>query len=413
MTDSTTKPSRYAKLFIIATVTLDAMGIGLIMPVIPDLIRQIQHVDLAQAAFWGGLLSFTYAFMQFVCGPLIGNLSDRFGRRPVLILSLVFMGLDYFLMAIAPTLLLLFIARTVSGVTGATYATAAAYLTDISKKGERSQNFGLLGAAFGIGFVLGPAIGGLLGELGTRMPFIAAGILALANALFGYFVLPETLEANKRRVFEWRRANPFNALLRLKNLPAVGALMLVVLIYSTANSVYPSVWSYFTIEQFGWTVGLVGISLAIYGVSSALVQIFALPKLVQRFGERKSAAIGIVIAAASFGFLAIVENGWLVFMTMPVTALGGIVGPCLQGLMADRVADNEQGELQGVFSSVVAISMIVSPLLMTYVFKRFTETGTSFYLPGAPFAVAGILAIASLLILWATARPRDQAKRTV
>ena len=237
MTDSTTKPSRYAKLFIIATVTLDAMGIGLIMPVIPDLIRQIQHVDLAQAAFWGGLLSFTYAFMQFVCGPLIGNLSDRFGRRPVLILSLVFMGLDYFLMAIAPTLLLLFIARTVSGVTGATYATAAAYLTDISKKGERSQNFGLLGAAFGIGFVLGPAIGGLLGELGTRMPFIAAGILALANALFGYFVLPETLEANKRRVFEWRRANPFNALLRLKNLPEVGALMLVVLIYSTANSV--------------------------------------------------------------------------------------------------------------------------------------------------------------------------------
>ena len=412
MSNSPAKPSRYAKFFIVATVTLDAMGIGLIMPVMPDLIRQIQNVDLAQAAFWGGLLSFTYAFMQFMCGPLIGNLSDRFGRRPVLIISLVFMGLDYFLMAIAPTLLLLFIARTVSGITGATYATAAAYLTDISKKGERSQNFGLLGAAFGLGFVLGPAIGGLLGELGTRMPFIAAGILALANALFGYFVLPETLTIKKRRVFEWHRANPFNALLRLKNLPAVGALMLVVLIYSTASSVYPSVWSYFTIERFGWTVGIVGISLAVYGVMSALVQVFVLPKLVRRYGDRRSAAIGIVIAASSFAFLTVIESGWLVFLTMPITALGGIVGPCLQGLMADRVADNEQGELQGVFSSVVAVSMIISPLLMTYVFKRFTESGTSIYLPGAPFALAFFLSVCSLLILWISARPKNQTKRT-
>ncbi len=397
---------RAAKLFIIATVTLDAMGIGLIMPVMPDLIREIQSVDLAQAAFWGGLLSFTYAFMQFVFGPLIGNLSDRYGRRPVLILSLVFMGLDYFLMAIAPTLFLLFIARLVSGITGATYATAAAYLSDISKQGERSQNFGLVGAAFGIGFVLGPAIGGLLGELGTRMPFMVAGALALANAIFGYFVLPETLGKQNRRPFEWRRANPFSALLRVRNLPAVGALMVIVLIFSTANGVYAAIWSYFTIERFAWTLGLVGISLAVYGASSAAVQVFVLPRLVKRFGDSGTAGIGLSISIASFLFLTVVETGWLVFLTMPITALGGVVGPCLQGMMADRVADDSQGELQGVFSSVLAISMIVSPVLMSFVFKEFTQSSASVYLPGAPFIVAALLSSIALCILWASRRSR-------
>ena len=295
--------SRAPFVFIIITVALDAMGIGLILPVMPDLIRDLDAGSVSEAAFWGGLLSFTYAAMQFTCGPLLGNLSDRYGRRPVLILSLTFMGLDYLLMAIAPTLWLLFVARFVSGITGATHSTASAYLADISEKGKRAANFGLVGAAFGVGFILGPAIGGLLGELGPRAPFIAAGILALANAAFGYFALPETLPVEKRRAFEWRRANPFRALMRLRRLPMVGGLMLVFFLYSVANYVYPAVWSYFTIERFGWSVGTVGLSLAAFGISSAFVQGWLIRKQIGWMGEHRTAVFGLVMTIVAMVIL--------------------------------------------------------------------------------------------------------------
>ena len=305
---------------------LDAMGIGLIMPVMPELIREVSQTSMSDAALWGGLLTFSYASMQFIFGPFLGNLSDRFGRRPVLIISLVFMGLDYFLMAIAPGIILLFIARIISGISGATYSTAAAYLSDTSEKGQRSANFGYIGGAFGIGFVLGPAIGGLLAEFGTRMPFIVAGGLALLNAAFGLLVLPETLHPEKRRKFEWHRCNPLSALLRIRSLPMVGSVMFVVLLYSTANNVYPVIWSFFTIEKFAWEPSTVGISLAVYGICAAVIQVVVLKLMIRKFGVERTAIIGMAISIASFGYLTIIDSTLLIFLGMPITALGAVVG---------------------------------------------------------------------------------------
>jgi len=385
-------------LFIVFTVTLDAMGVGLIMPVMPELIREIRGTSISDAALWGGLMSFTYAAMQFLFGPLLGNLSDRYGRRPVLIISLFFMGLDYLLLALAPTLFLFFIARLISGITGATYSTAFAYLADISNKGQRASNFGMVGAAFGIGFVIGPAIGGLLGELGLRMPFFVAAGFAFANALFGYFVLPETLPPEKRRTFELKRANPFSALLNLRHLPFVGGLMFVTLLSSIANQVYPSIWSYFTIERFGWSLSTVGISLAVYGISSAVMQVWALRIMIERYGERKTAIAGMIITVISLIAMTFIEHGWIVFIGMPIVALGEVVRPAIQGMMADQSNDSEQGELQGVFSSVIAIASIISPLLMTFIFRTFTKETAAFYQPGAPFAAAALLSIIALVV---------------
>lgn len=400
--------SRAPFFFIVFTVALDAMGVGLILPVMPDLLRKIGNIPMSEAALWGGLLSFTYAAMQFLCSPLLGNLSDRYGRRPVLILSLVFMGFDYLLMAIAPTLLLLFIARLVSGVTGATYSTAAAYLADISEKGQRASNFGLIGAAFGIGFVLGPMVGGMLGEYGLRLPFIIAGALALLNALFGYFILPETLPVESRRRFEWRRANPFTALLRVRNLPMIGSLILIISVYFTAQNVYASVWSFFTLERFNWSLSTVGYSLAAYGFSAAIVQAFILRKCLTRWGEERTATAGMLISIITLTALVFVQSSVLVFVLMPIVAMGSLVGPAVQGMMADRVSDDEQGELQGVFSSVVAIASIISPLLMTYIFKVFTEEGAAVYQPGAPFAAAAMLALISLILFRMTRHQRRE-----
>jgi len=386
---------------------LDAMGIGLILPVMPALIREVSSTSMADAALWGGILTTSYAAMQFIFGPFLGNLSDRFGRRPVLIVSLVFMGLDYFLMAIAPSLFLLFVARIISGITGATYSTAAAYLSDTSAKGERSANFGYIGGAFGIGFILGPLVGGLVAEFGIRMPFIVAGGLALANAAFGLLVLPETLSADKRRKFEWSRTNPFSALLRIRNLPMVGSVMFVVLLYSTANHVYPSIWNFFTIEKFGWEPKMVAISLAAYGVCAAIIQVVVLGIMIKRFGVERTATLGMVISIGALMFLTVVDSTLLIFIGMPITALGAVVGPALQGMMADQVDDDEQGELQGVFASVVAISAILSPLIMLFTFQQFTKQNTIYYLPGAPFAAAAILTIAALIVFYVSRRERQ------
>ena len=399
--------SRAPFIIVMATLMIDAMGIGLIMPVMPDLIGEILGQGISSAAVWGSLLSFTYAAMQFLFGPMIGGLSDRFGRRPVLMFSLIVLGIDYMIMAAAQVMWLLILARMMSGIAGATYSTATAYLADSSTREKRAANFGLVGAAFGIGFIIGPAIGGLLGELGSRAPFIAAGLLALGNAVFAYFALPETLTVENRREFQLRRANPLRALLRLKAVPAIGLLLVVDFLYVVATHVYPVIWSYFAKLQFGWSSGMVGASLATYGLTTAIVLGLVIRPILRRLGEVRTAYLGLVMCVVALVVVALIENGAMVFVLMPVIALGAIAGPAMQGMMANEVSDNEQGELQGVLASIAGIAAIISPLISAAAFRTFTKDDAVLFLPGAPFLVAAVLAVAALALFgrWRQGHP--------
>ncbi|UWQ34944.1 TCR/Tet family MFS transporter [Leisingera sp. M527] len=367
---------------------IDAMGIGLIMPVMPGLITGVQGGSLAQAAVWGGVLSTVFAVMQFLFSPVLGSLSDAVGRRPVLLVSLFVMALDYLIMALAGTMWLLLLGRILGGITAATHSTAGAYIADISPPEKKAANFGMLGAAFGAGFVLGPLMGGLLGELGTRAPFYAAAVLVLVNFAFGWFVMGETVQDKNRRSFDWRRANPFGAFRAVGRIPGIKPLLWVYFLYSVAIYVYPAIWAYFTLERFGWQPQVIGLSLAVYGISMALVQGWLLRYTVIWFGERRTVIWGQLFDFIAFGILAFISSGTLALLLIPVSALGAVVQPALQGMMAQAVEDNQQGELQGVVTAVNALAMILSPLMMTAVFARFTGEGAGLYLPGAPFLLA-------------------------
>ena len=391
-------------LFILITVAIDSMGICLILPVMPDLIVEVTGGSLASAAVWGGILSFVFAVMQFLFGPMVGNLSDRFGRRPVLLIALGVMALDYLVMALAGTIWLLLIGRVVGGITAATQSAASAYMADISKPEEKSANFGLIGAAFGVGFVIGPLIGGVLGEYGTRAPFYAAAALAAANMAFGWFVLPETVTDRIRRPFRWARANPFGAFRHIGSLPGVGRLLLMFGLYQIAFFVYPAVWAYFTRARFGWEPGMVGLSLASFGIAIAIVQGGLIRIILRRLGERRTVIYGLCFNFCAFLALALVTNGTLALILTPLTALGAVVTPALQGMMSRTAPDDSQGELQGVLSSVAAIAMIVSPLLMTQIFAAFTGPAAPLFLPGAPFLLSmGLMVACGAVFL---ARPR-------
>ncbi len=371
------------------------MGIGLIIPVMPDLIREVNGGTLASAAVWGGILATSFAVMQFLFGPLLGGLSDRFGRRPVLLLSLVVMSADYLVMALAGSIWLLLAGRIVGGITAATQATASAYMADISTPEKKAANFGLIGAAFGMGFVMGPLIGGLLAEYGTRAPFYAAAGLAALNALFGWIVLTETVTERIRRPFSWARANPLGSLRVLGQLPGLGPLLLVFFLYQLAFIVYPAVWSYFAVERFGWSPAMIGISLALFGIMLAVVQGGLMPMVLRLLGERGAVIYGLAFDVLAFGALAIVTSGTIALILIPLTAFAGVVTPALQGIMSKTVNDNQQGELQGALTSIGALAMIVSPLVMTSVFAAFSGPSTPIYLPGAPFILsAGLVIIA-------------------
>lgn len=380
------------------TVMLDAMGIGLIMPVMPDLIREVRGASLAQAAVWGGILSTAFAVMQFLCGPMLGALSDRYGRRRVLLVSLAVMALDYVVMSVAGSIWLLLAARIVGGITAATHATAAAYMADISKPEDKAANFGLVGAGVGIGFVLGPLVGGLLGEFGTRAPFIAAAALAALNLTFGYFVLRETVTDRIRRDFTWSRTNPLGAIRQVAHLPGLRGLLTIYLLYSIAYYVYPAVWSYFALSRFDWNPGMIGLSLALYGVSTAVMQGFLTRPILNWLGDRATVIYSHLFDMLTFLILAFLTNGFLALCLIPISALGSVMTPALQGIMSRAASDDQQGELQGVLASLHAISMILSPLMMTTVFAFFTSSGTPLYLPGAPFLVSLLLMGISLLI---------------
>lgn len=385
-------------LFILITVMLDSMGIGLIIPVMPDLILEVQDGTLASAALWGGVLSTVFAVMQFIFGPVVGALSDRFGRRPILLVSLVVMSLDYLVMAVAGTIWLLLAGRVVGGITAATNAAAYAYMADISKPEQKAANFGLIGAAFGAGFVLGPIVGGLLAEFGTRAPFYAAAGLSAVNALFGYLVLKETVTDSIRRPFTWRRANPFGAFRNLAQLPGIGRLLLVYLIYSIAFYVYPAVWSYFTQERFDWSPQTIGLSLGLFGIMMAVVQGGLIRLILRWLGERRTVVFGHLFDISAFGAMAIVTSGTLALILTPLAALGAVITPALTAMMSRAVGDDSQGELQGVLASLHALAMIVSPLLMTGVFAAFTGPSAPVYFPGAPFVVSLVLMAISLIL---------------
>ena len=389
---------RLPVLFIMFTVMIDAMGIGLIMPVMPDLMVEVGGGTLGAAALWGGLLSTSFAAMQFLFGPVVGGLSDRFGRRPILLVSLVAMAADYLLMAVAGTIWLLLIGRIIGGITAATHSTANAYIADISKPEDKSANFGLIGAAFGLGFVLGPLIGGLLAEYGTRAPFYAAAILSGLNALFGWVVLKETVTDAIRRPFSLKRANPFGAFKALSKLPMIGTLLGVYFVYSIAHTVYPAIWSYFGKERFDWDPATIGLSLGLFGIMMAVVQGFLIRPAIKYLGERGTIIYGLFFDILAFGFLSIVTSGTVALLFVPVAALAGIVSPALQGLMSQAVGDDQQGELQGALTSLSALAMIISPMLMTSTFAAFTSETAPFYMPGAPFLLALILTLIAIAL---------------
>ncbi|WP_375279917.1 TCR/Tet family MFS transporter [Pseudooctadecabacter sp.] len=395
---------RRAITFILVTLTLDAMGIGLILPVMPDLIREVEGGTLGRAALWGGILATTFAVMQFIFGPILGSLSDRYGRRSVLLISLLVMTVDYLVMAVAGSIWLLFLTRVIGGITAATQSTAAAFIADISKPEEKSANFGLIGAAFGVGFVLGPVIGGLLGELGTRAPFYAAAALGALNLVFGYYVLPETVTDSIRRPFLWRRANPFGAFRALSQLDGLRRLIFLVFLYEFAFIVYPATWAYFTKEAFGWSPGMVGASLALFGIGIAIVQGALIRPALKRFGERGTIIYGIAFNFTAFVLLTIITTGWVALAFIPITALGAVVTPALQGLMSQRAGDDQQGELQGVIASAKSIAMIFSPLVMTQLFWMFTND-TGLYFPGAAFALSAAIMIVCMITFLGRPQP--------
>lgn len=384
--------------FILITVMLDSMGIGLIMPVMPDLIQELEAGDIGQAAVWGGFLATIFAVMQFLFGPTIGSISDRWGRRPVLLVALVVMAFDYVLMALAGTIWLLVIGRVIGGITAATQSTASAYMADISKPEDKSANFGLIGAAFGVGFVLGPLLGGVLAEFGTRAPFWAAAVLALANAAFGYFVLPETVTDRIRRPFEWRRANPLGAFVHITKLPGLGRMLLINFIYGIAFFVYPAVWAYFGKLQFGWTPGMIGLSLGLFGIGIAIVQGVLIRPILARIGERNAVLLGLVIDVIAFVILGFVTSGWVALAMTPLTALGSIAGPAIQGIMSRTASDDQQGELQGALTSIHAVAAIAAPLVLTQAFFYFTHENAPIYLPGAPFLLSAALVLIAIMV---------------
>ena len=375
--------------FIFVTVLIDAIGFGVVIPVFPQLIMGLTGRTLASAAEVSGWIAFLYASVQFLMGPVIGGLSDRFGRRPVLLASLAAFAADYVVMAFAPTLWWLVAARVVAGITGATFPTAYAYIADVTPPEKRGANFGVIGMAFGFGFIIGPALGGFAAGFGHEVPFLVSAGLAMANFLYGLFVLPESLPREDRRAFQWRRANPVGALMRLKSAHPV-VLMLAATVFTwtlSFQSLY-SIWSYHGQQRYGWTPEQVGWSLAAVGVTGALVQGVLGRRLIPRFGQRRVIMLGLVSALAGYTIYALADAGWMVYLAIAVSACQGLVFPCLQGLMSAEVGASEQGELQGAVASIQSLSAIIGPPLMTTVFSRFSADDAPVYAPGAPFVVS-------------------------
>jgi DHA1 family tetracycline resistance protein-like MFS transporter len=397
--------SRYALAFIFVTMLVDTIGLGIIIPVAPVIIAKLTGQPLNDAAWWGGKLMFAFALMQVFCAPVIGNLSDRFGRRPVLILALAALGVDYLITAVAPTITWLFVGRILSGMAGASYSTANAYIADVSPPEKRAANFGLVGAAFGLGFIIGPFIGGMVGTYaGERAPFFLAAGLAFANAAFGYFVLRESLPKERRRKFELWRANPIGSLVALMRYPSVFGLIGVLILLRLAHDVYPTVWTYYTMLKFHWSMKEVSYSLAMVGITTALVFGFLTRILIPRIGETNAVYAGLACGSVALMGYAFSTQGWMMYPWMLVSSFLGLAMPALNSLATKKVPADEQGELQGALASLGSLTSVGTPLLFPGMFAFFSAAHATVYFPGAPFFASGVfLVIAALVFMRARA----------
>jgi MFS transporter, DHA1 family, tetracycline resistance protein len=403
---STSRPA--AMRFIFFTLLIDVTGLGLIIPVMPKLIESLTGGNISQASQWGGWLTFAYAVMQFLFAPVIGNLSDKYGRRPVLLLSLLGFGIDYLFLALAPTIGWLFLGRVIAGITGASFTTASAYIADISTAENRAKNFGMIGAAFGLGFIVGPVIGGLLGSFGPRVPFIVAAALSLLNAAYGYFVLPESLSKENRRAFHWKRANPLGSFKQLKKYPSIMPLVgSLVLVYIAAHAVQSN-WTFYTVYKFEWSEKMIGFSLGMFGLFIALVQAGLIRYINPKIGNERSVYIGLGLYATGLLLFGFATQTWMMFAFMVPYCLGGIAGPALQAIISGHVPANEQGELQGTLTSLMSATSIIGPPIMTNLFAFFTQQNAPVHFPGAPFLLGSIFMIVSTILAYNTLK-REKA----
>ena len=383
-------------IFIFITVLIDTTGFGLIFPVLPELIQQLIHGDISVAATYGGWLAFAFAITQFLFAPLLGNISDRFGRRPVLLATLVAFGINYIFLAFSNTMLGLFVGRIISGITGASYTVAYAYVADISPPEKRSQNFGLIGAAFGAGFIIGPVLGGLLGHYGVKAPFFVAAALSLVNVLYGYFVLPESLSTDKRRAFEWKRANPFGSLKQLRRFPKIIGLMSALMLMYLAGHSMETVWSFYTMEKFHWDERMIGYSLGAFGLMAAVGQGGLIRVIVPWLGDKVATYVGLFLNSICFLLFALAPFGWMMFPIILMDSVSGVGGAALLGILSNQVPEDEQGELQGTQTSLGALMTVISPPVMTGLFAVFANRQAPVYFPGAPFALASALTLIAL-----------------
>lgn len=391
-----------ALIFILVTICLDSIGLGIIIPSFPTLISETAHVPISQASQYFGWVMGAYAFMQFIFSPLIGNLSDRFGRRPILLISVLGMSLDYLVMYFAPDLWWLVIGRAVSGIFGASFTSASAYIADISTPDKRAQNFGMIGAAFGIGFVIGPAIGGLLSDFGARTPFLVAAFFSMANFIYGFIVLKESLPVENRRTFEWKRSNPFGALKQIKRFEKLKYLFLVSFLTILTTMCVHSTWNFYSMEKFGWTTKEVGISLAVVGVCFGVVQGALTGKIVAKMGQRNAAKLGLFLSIFVLMGMGLIYEGWMMYAIILPYAFTGIVDPAIRSIISGQVQSNEQGELQGIFTSLMSLAEIIGPPLFMWFYYNFKSSVPNSKLGlGTPFLVAAFIALlAFFLISW-------------
>lgn len=399
--------SRAAFVFILVTVAFDMLAFGIIAPVLPDLIRSFEGGDFARASSITGYFGFAWATMQFIFSPILGAWSDRFGRRPVILISCFGLGIDYVFMALAPSLRWLLVGRIISGITTSNISTAFAYVTDVTTPEKRAKAFGLISAAFGLGFVIGPAVGGYLGAINLRFPFWAAAGLSLANALYGYFILPESLPQERRAKSAWQMANPLGSLRLLRSHSELAGLSVVTTLYYLAHNALPSMWALYTEYRYAWSRRDVGLSLAVVGVCAAVVSGMLVGPFVKRFGERRSLISGLCFGCIGFAGFALATRGWVLFAVIPFIALWGVAAPAMQSLMSRHVDPSSQGKLQGAINSLRAITGMAGPILFTQVFTVAIAPETRLHLPGAPYFLAALLLLSSLLFAVYVTRPRE------